>query len=148
MSHLLDRKLAWNSARPQEVTRKITPCCLLLLNKQPANEPWKNLDYPIINFNNIDILVSKVEHEFRFNQFWDITNDRGEFTNAEQPIFNTQSNGYIRPLNEINLNYQKNATQRKKFRHYSNNLILRRNVSGSRKMLLRLNNTKLLLSQR
>jgi len=121
---------------------------LLLLNKQPANEPWKNLNYPIINFNNIDILVSKVEHKFRFNQFWDITNDRGEFTNAEQPIFNTQSNGYIRPLNEINLNYQKNATQRKKFRHYSNNLILRRNVSGSRKMLLRLNNTKLLLSQR
>ena len=121
---------------------------LLVLNEQPVNNPWGNLTYPIINLNNIDILASKVEHKFRFNQFWDITNDRGEFSNAEQPIFNTACNGYIRPLNSLNLNYNKPETQRKKFRHYSNNVILRRNVSGNRKMLLRLNNTKLLLSQR
>jgi len=121
---------------------------LLELNPQPVNSPWANLNYPIVNLNSIDILVSKVEHKFRFNQFWDITRDRGEFTNVEQSIFNTESNGYIRPLNTINLNYQKSPTERKKFRHYSNNLILRRNVSGNRKMLLRLNNTKLLLSQR
>lgn len=121
---------------------------LLVLNPQPVNNPWNNLTYPIVNLNSIDVLVSKVEHKFRFNQFWDITNDRGEFTNVEQSIFNTESNGYIRPLNTLNLNYQKSPTQRKKFRHYSNNLILRRNVSGNRKMLLRLNNTKLLLSQR
>jgi hypothetical protein len=121
---------------------------LLELNPQPVNSPWANLNYPIVNLNSIDILVSKVEHKFRFNQFWDITRDRGEFTNVEQSIFNTESNGYIRPLNKINLNYQKSPTERKKFRHYSNNLILRRNVSGNRKMLLRLNNTKLLLSQR
>ena len=121
---------------------------LLKLIPQPFNSPWENLNYPIIGGNNIDILVSKVEHKFRFNQFWDITNDRGEFTNAEQPIFSTSCNGYVRPLNTINLNYSKEATQRKKFRHYSNNVILRRNVSGNRKMLLRLNNTKLLLSQR
>ena len=79
---------------------------------------------------------------------WGSYQNRGEFTNVEQSIFNTESNGYIRPLNTINLNYQKSPTERKKFRHYSNNLILRRNVSGNRKMLLRLNNTKLLLSQR
>ena len=121
---------------------------LLILNEQPVNSPWANLTYPIINLNSIDILVSKVEHKFRFNQFWDITNDRGEFTNAEQPIFSTSCNGYVRPLNIINLNYNKSATQHKKFRHYSNNIILRRNVSGNKKMLLRLNNTKLLLSQR
>jgi hypothetical protein len=121
---------------------------LLNLNIQPYNNPWGELTYPIINTNNIDILASKVEHKFRFNQFWDITNDRGEFTNAEQPIFNTHCNGYIRPLNSVNLNYQKSATQRKKFRHYSNQLILRKNISGNRKMLLRLSNTKLLLSKR
>jgi len=121
---------------------------LLVLNTQPVNNPWGNLTYPIVGFNNIDILVSKVEHKFRFNQFWDITNDRGEFTNVEQSIFDTSCNGYVRPLNSINLNYNKPQTQRKKFRHYSNNIILRRNVSGNRKMLLRLNNTKLLLSQR
>ena len=121
---------------------------LLNINQQSVNNPWGNLTYPIINFNSIDILASKVEHKFRFNQFWDITNDRGEFTNVEQSIFDTECNGYIRPLNSINLNYNKPPTQRKKFRHYSNQVILRRQLSGNRKMLLRLNNTKLLLSQR
>ena len=121
---------------------------LLSLTPQPFNDPWGELNYPQINANSIDIIASKVEHKFRFNQFWDITNDRGEFTNVEQSIFDTECNGYIRPLNTLNLNYNKPATQRKKFRHYSNHVILRRNVSGNRKMLLRLNNTKLLLSQR
>ena len=121
---------------------------LLVLNPQPFNNPWGNLTYPVVNTNNIDVLVSKEEHKFRFNQFWDITNDRGEFTNAEQAIFNTDCNGYIRTLNPTNLNYNKSQTQRKKFRHYSNQVILRRNVSGNRKMLLRLYNTKLQLSMR
>ena len=121
---------------------------LLVLNPQPFNSPWANLDFPIITPNNMEILVSKEEHKFRFNQFWDITNDRGEFTNAEQPIFNTSCNGYVRTLNPTNLDYNKPQTQRKKFRHYSNQVILRRNVSGNRKMLLRLYNTKLQLSMR
>ena len=120
----------------------------LNLNIAAFNDPWGNLQYPAIGINNINIEVSKVEHKFRFNQFWDVTNDRGEFTNAEQSIFNTDCNGYIRPLNPINLNYQKSPTQRKKFRHYSNHVILRKNVSQNRKMLLRLNNTKLQLSMR
>ena len=120
----------------------------LILNTQPSENPWGELAYPIITPNDIQILSSKVEHKFRFNQFWDITNDRGEFTNVEQSIFNTECNGYIRPLNSVNLNYNKPNTQRKKFRHYSNQVILRRNVSGDRKMLLRLDNTKLLLSKR
>lgn len=126
---------------------------LLVINQQPVNDPWGGLTYPQINANNIDIIASKVEHKFRFNQFWDVTNDRGEFANSagittEQSIFNTECNGYIRNLNSINLNYNKSALQRKKFRHYSNHVILRRNLSGNKKMLLRLNNTKLLLSKR
>ena len=126
---------------------------MLNLNLQPIEDPWNELNYPTINLNDIDILASKVEHKFRFNQFWDITNDRGEFANSlgiytEQSIFNTYCNGYIRALNSTNLNYNKPATQRKKFRHYSNHVILRKNVSSDRKMLLRLNNTKLQLSMR
>ena len=121
---------------------------LLVLNTQPNEDPWGELSYPEVTGNNIQILSSKVEHKFRFNQFWDVTNDRGEFTNAEQSIFDTECNGYIRPLNLININYNKPKLQRKKFRHYSNHVILRRNISGNRKMLLRLNNTKLLLSKR
>lgn len=126
---------------------------MLNLNLQPIENPWSELNYPTINLNDIDILASKVEHKFRFNQFWDITNDRGEFPDAagiytEQSIFNTYCNGYVRALNSTNLNYNKPATQRKKFRHYSNHVILRKNVSTDRKMLLRLNNTKLQLSMR
>ncbi len=121
---------------------------LLLLTPTPYNNPLLELTYPIININSMNILCSKVEQKFRFNQFYDITNDRGEFTNSEQPIWDTQPNGYIRLLNTINLNYNKAPLQHKKFRHYYNNVILRRVTSGNRKMLLRLNNTKLLLSMR
>ena len=121
---------------------------LLQLTPTPFNEPILELTYPIINLNNINILCSKVEQKYRFNQFWDITNDRGEFTNAEQPIWNTRPNGYIKDLNNINLNYDKSPLQHKKFRHYFTNVILRRMESENRKMLLRLNNTKLLTSFR
>jgi hypothetical protein len=121
---------------------------LLLLTPTPYNNPLLELTYPIINLNSLNILCSKVEQKYRFNQFYDITNDRGEFTNFEQPIWDTQPNGYIRLLNGTNLNYNKAPLQHKKFRHYYNNVILRRVNSGNRKMLLRLNNTKLLLSMR
>ena len=121
---------------------------LLQLTPAPYNNPILELSYPIVNLNNINILCSKVEQKYRFNQFYDITNDRGEFTNAEQSIWDTQPNGYIKLLNTINLNYNKAPLQHKKFRHYYNNVILRRVNSGNRKMLLRLNNTKLLLSMR
>jgi hypothetical protein len=46
------------------------------------------------------------------------------------------------------LNYLKSPLQHKKFRSYFTNVILRRSNSGNRKMLLRLNNTKLLISLR
>ena len=121
---------------------------LLQLTPTPYNNPVLELSYPIINLNNINILCSKVEQKYRFNQFYDITNDRGEFTNVEQAIWDTQPNGYIKDLNTTNLSYNKAPLQHKKFRHYYNNVILRRVNSGNRKMLLRLNNTKLLLSMR
>ena len=121
---------------------------LLKLNLDPIGNPLDGLTYPIINANDIDILYSKVEQKYRFNQFWDVTNDRGEFTNAEQQILITQCNGYIRDLNAANLDYNKVQGQRKKFRHYYNKVILRRSLSNNRKMLLKLNNSKLNLSFR
>jgi hypothetical protein len=121
---------------------------LLTLELNPKENPYNILQYPIVGPNDIKILYSKEEQKYRFNQFWDVTNDRGEFSNAEQEIFITRLNGYIRDLNATNLNYQKAEDQRKKFRHYYNKLILRRKVSGDRKMLLKLNNTKLVLSLR
>ena len=121
---------------------------LLRLNITPKNNPVLASTFPIIGGGFIDILYSKEEQKYRFNQFWDITNDRGEFTATQQAIFNTQWNGYIRNLNAANLNYNKAQTQRKKFRHYYNHVLLRRVKSENRKMLLRLNNTKLNISMR
>ena len=121
---------------------------LLKLNLNPKNNPFEMIKYPIIESDGIQILYSKEEQKYRFNQFWDITNDRGEFTNSEQKVFITALNGYTKTLNLGNLDYNKPVDQRKKFRHYSNKLILRRTKSDDRKMLLRLSNTKLLMSTR
>ena len=121
---------------------------LLKLNLQPPLDPVQGLQYPIVNLTDIDILYSKVEQKYRFNQFWDITADRGEFTNVEQQIWITELNGYVKELNQINLNYNKPPEQRKKFRHYHNTVLLRRKISENRKMLLKLVNTKLNLSFR
>ena len=99
--------------------------------------------YPIVGLNQIDILYSKEEQKYRFNQFWDITNDRGEFSpTVTESIWNTQSNGYIKTLNPVNLNYSKNELQRKKMRHYDTRFLLRRNVSGNKNMQLMLTDTK------
>ena len=122
---------------------------LLKLNLTPKNNPTLMLQYPIINPTNIDVLFSKVENKYRFNQFWDVTDDRGEYNLAAQrPIWNTAPNGYVRVLNSNNLNYNKPQLQRKKFRHYTISVLLRRKVSGDKKMLVMLADVKNLLSPR
>ena len=141
----------------------------LNLNPYPKNNVPLNLTYPIINGSSIDILYSKEENMYRFNQFWDITRDRGEFpvgsdyptTNPvipgttiqfggkeERNIWITEANGYIKSLNNFNLDYSKDQLQRKKFRHYNNLLFLRRNISGDTNMVLKITNTKNQISQR
>jgi len=122
---------------------------LLKLRLEPKNDPFATLGYPIINFSDIEILFSKEENKYRFNQFWDITRDRGEFNpNAERVIWNTQPNGYVRILNPNNLDYNKDSFQRKKFRHYTNSVLLRKNISGNKKILMLFSIDKNLLSPR
>ena len=117
----------------------------LNLNMFPKNNITLAQEYPKINTSSIDILVSKVEQKYRFNEFWDITKDRGEFPQGagspatgplvpntttllgnytQEQIWKTQANGYIQTLNPANLNYNKPQMQRKKFRHYTNFLKL------------------------
>lgn len=120
----------------------------LRLNLSPKNNPYLINNYPLINANNIDILFSKEEQKYRFNQFWDITNDRGEFTGTFISMWVTEDNGYIRNINPTYVNYNKGATQRKKFRHYINKVVLKKFISGSSKFLLKLSNNKLLASFR
>ena len=122
---------------------------MLRLNLQSKNNGIANLAYPIINPGFIDILYAKEEQKIRFNQFWDITDDRGEFNPiAQRQIWNTQPNGYLKTLNPNNLNYNKLQTQRKKFRHYINYVLLRKRVSGNVNMILRSFNEKLQFSSR
>lgn len=112
---------------------------LLRLNLTPKNDTRARLAYPIINTDSIDILYSKEEQKYRFNQFYDITADRGEFNPiAQRTIFNTEANGYIKNLNPYNLDYNKPAHQHKKFRHYKQSVLLRRRVSGNRNITVNL----------
>lgn len=122
---------------------------LLRLNLKPKNDPSQILQYPIVNLTNIDIIFSKEENKYRFNQFWDITADRGEYNPAAQrPIWDTTPNGYAAVLNAFNLDYAKPPLQRKRFRHYTVTIRLRRRISGDRKMLVMLADVKNLYSPR
>lgn len=122
---------------------------LLRLNLNPKLDPFNMLQYPIINTSSIDIIYSKEEQKYRFNQFADITDDRGEFNPmAQRMIWNTADNGYVRVLNPFNMDYTKPEFQRKKFRHYETNVFLRRKVCGDAKMLIMITNTKNLNSPR
>lgn len=123
----------------------------LRLNVYPKNNPALALQYPIINPTSIDILYSKVENKYRFNQFWDITRDRGEYTGFITQMWDTQANGYISLLNPNNLNYAKSPFERKKFRHYVNKLrLIRENAPGQNnvKMFYKINNMKETISPR
>ena len=122
---------------------------LLQLNLTPKNNAPKILEFPKVNPTSIDILYSKEEQKYRFNQFWDITDNRGEFDpDVQRTIFITEPNGYINPLNPNNLNYDKFELERKKFRHYKHTLLLRRKVSGDKNMIVAIGIMKKLKSPR
>lgn len=123
---------------------------ILDLIPYPKNNPFAAQTYPLIAAgpDRYQILFSKEENKYRFNQFWDITNDRGEFTPVEENIWFTQANGYIKELNPLNLDYDKSVLERKRFRHYINFLHLSREVSGDTNMLLKIVNTKQTYSPR
>jgi hypothetical protein len=126
----------------------------LRLNLSPKNNAPVIVNYPQIDPTTgiINILFSKEEQKYRFNQFWDFTRNRGEFQTGgilvQQPIWNTELNGYIRTLNNNNINLNKSPFERKKFRHYANHVVLIRTVSDNVKMLLKVTNNKLLNSPR
>lgn len=133
----------------------------LYLNIMPKNNPIAKLQYPTYQMMPIphyEILYSKEENRYKFNQFWDITDNRGEFTPSVEFMFTTEANGYMRYINNTYTNYNKPITQRKKFRHYGNKLLLRATnrsngtdgqIAGTMsKMVLKLINNKLLNSPR
>jgi hypothetical protein len=121
---------------------------LLELKMKEKGNPTSLLSFPQIQTSSIKIQCSKEENKYRFNQFWDITNDRGEFTHKEIPMFVTRPNGYQYDINAKYVNYKKSALERKKFRHTVNRVLLRKVASNDVKMLFKLSNQKLLVSPR
>lgn len=144
----------------------------LNLNLFPKNNITLSLEYPKLNPSNLssfDILFTKEENKYRFNQFWDITKDRAEFpigsnypptgpvipgttllqgNYSSENTWVTSANGYDRVLNSNNMDYAKPQLQRKKFRHYLNFLTLRKNVSTDVNMILKITNSKNQISLR
>jgi hypothetical protein len=120
---------------------------LLNLKLKPKNNPLEAMIYPKVNSNGIDILYSKEENKYRFNQFWDITKQREEFTmrpvEFRETMFNTLPTGYEFNINPRYIDYQKATLERKKFRHYVNRVFLRKNASGPVKMNIKIVNTKI-----
>lgn len=132
---------------------------LLHLNLKSKSNPFNYLNYPITNpTGSTEILFSKEEQKYRFNQFNDITKDRGEFTNAENILTTTSSNGYTWFVNPFAVDYYKDPLQRKKFRHNVSKVLLRKNPAdlkltgyaarGDIKMIFKFINTKLQISQK
>jgi hypothetical protein len=145
MFHILDenfnRAIVYNS-------EQVSP--LLSLTIKDKNNPLQPLQYPIVGPVNTQILASKEENKYRFNNFYDITLDRHEFPSANPivPMFITAPNGYSKSINPAYIDVFKPATEHKKFRHFGNKIILRKTQSGDKKMLLKLVNSKMLNSPR
>lgn len=137
----------------------------LNLNLYPKNDVNLSLQYPKLSTNqsSYDILFSKEENKYRFNQFWDITRNRDEFpigsdypptgplvpgttvllgNYSSENTWITAADGFTRVLNPSNMNYDKPEMQRKKFRHYLNFMLLRRETCDNVNMILKMNNSK------
>ena len=121
---------------------------LLELVKKDKSNPFAMLTFPQIGTSSIKINFSKEENKYRFNQFWDITKDRGEFSGVSVPMFITKPNGYEFEINPQYVNYQKAPLERKKFRHNVNRVYMRKVKSGDLKLMFKLSNQKLLPSPR
>jgi len=139
LDHNFDEMIIYNSEQISGV---------LNLNPHPKNNPIAMLSYPTINVNSIDVLYSKEENKYRVNQFWDITRDRGEFSGSTNIHWVTDINGYSKSILTGSVNYTKPPLERKKFRHYSTRVILKKNISNNIKMLYKIFNIKQALSYR
>jgi hypothetical protein len=152
----------------------------LKLNIYAKNNPPLNLQYPkqtpsilvdpdLPPYPGFDILFSKEENKYRFNQFWDSVFDRGEFprnppepigqypptnpvipgttilsgTYREENLWVTQSNGYIKTINYNNINLNKSPLEHKKFRHYVNFIKLSKVNSRDTNMILKIGRSKI-----
>lgn len=134
-----DRAMIYNSEQHSGVLR-------LLL--KPKNHPYALLDTPAMNINGVDTFYTKEENKYRINQFFDLTRNRSEFNDQYIPMWEHAPDGYHKQVNGRYVTYTRHPLQRKKFRHYTNRVVLRRVKCGDIKMVLKMVNTKHLKSMR
>jgi hypothetical protein len=106
------------------------------------------LDYPRLGLDEFIIRYDKEEQKTRFNQFSDIVKDRGEFTKRNYPLWTTEANGYAKNITDKAIDYNKSPYQKKKFRHTQHKILLIRKVSGDRKLIFKVINSKQVYSPR
>ena len=116
----------------------------LHLNPIIRNQVSQQFLYPYYNstLDQYEVKIDKVENRYRFNQFWDITKDRGEYSGLQIPLILTESNGYKFDINPVGVDYAKPQTQRKKFRHKTGKVYLEKEVSANNKITLHFSDTK------
>ena len=102
----------------------------LELNLKPPDNPYTALQYPFVDAVGTQILYSQVERHWRFNTFFDLTNDRGEYDLANVNMINTDGNGYTFTLNNLYFDMFKPWNQKKRFRSRNTKIFLRKNNPG------------------
>ncbi len=102
----------------------------LQLNLVPWNDPYARLAFPSLTAFGTQILYSRIENKWRFQTFYDLTDDRGEFGLANVQAVNTDTNGYTFSLNPLYFNPTKQWDQKKRFRARGNFVFLRKNNPG------------------
>jgi hypothetical protein len=125
----------------------------LRLNMAAKNQITNIGYYPRVSAaeNLVDIAYNKEEQKFRFNQFWDVIRDRGEFSGATLQLLVTDPNGYKYAPNTANLNFEKRIYERKKIRHNYNHVYFRReekNNEAMNHMIFKFTNAKEIMSPR
>lgn len=128
-----DRAMIYNSEQHSGMLR---------LLPKPKNNPYALLDTPVTSINGVDTYYTKEENKYRINQFFDLTRNRSEFDDQYIPMWAYAPDGYHKQVNDRYITYSKKPLQRKKFRHYTNKVLLRRVKSGAMKMILKMVNSK------
>jgi hypothetical protein len=139
LNHNFDRALLYNDTQSTG---------WLKLTEKPKNNPVQALSYPRLNTGLFyEILYSREENKYKFNQFWDLTRDAGVFSNSQTSMF-TGSNPSLRELNSDYFDLSKPTLQRQKLRSQENRILLKRTISANVNMVLNFVEIKKVLSQR
>jgi hypothetical protein len=106
------------------------------------DDPYAALNFPNFIGPVRNILYQKVENKFRVNDFYDYTNDRGQFTLANVPMISTDANGYTFTVNTAYFNLLKAWNQKKRFRYTGSRIFLRKTSLGKNSLTIRYADTK------